>query len=239
MSACAPLRTIPLESLDLRAGRPVDGLLHSERRFVVARFVDARGNGFSRQLPTSYMPVVSWVHQGFELAYPEQLGLRGMHHGEAGVATGTLDTALARLLATEIRNLGLSNNTSSSVDAAVIPPRVDETDYVVSGRLIRASYKEQQSPILGITLGMLGVPFVFTHFDFEFEVYLYRSGFPEQPLWRHSYRHVMSLAGGLYYNRQPAYRMVVQALEATLPRVVQDLAQIVAVDERAGAKIGG
>jgi len=236
---CVPLKTIPLETLDLRATQPVDGRLHTERRFVVARFVDGRGAAFSQQSATNYMPVVNWVHQGFTLSYPEQLGLRGVHHGEAGVATGTLDVAMARLLAAQIRNLGLSSNSTSSADAAVVPQRVDETDYVVSGRLVRSSYKEQQSPILGVALGMLGVPFVFTHFELEFEVYLYRSGFPEQPLWRHTYRHAMSLAGGFYYNRQPAYRMVVQALEATLPRVVNDLAQVVAVDSYAAqAPIG-
>jgi hypothetical protein len=225
MVGCPGPRAVRLEQLTLAQPAALEPGLQSGRRFVVTRFVDERGAEFSRQHPTSHMPVINWFHSGYTAAYPESAGLVREHGAQRdGVAVGAFDVALPSLLATTMKKMGMPNVSATAEASLVAPTSPPEMDYVVSGRLRKARYTTHESLIACIALGLLGVPFQSQALELELEVYLFQAGAPEHPIWQRSYRFADRRIGGLYYNHPTAHPLFVRALEATLPEVVRDLA---------------
>jgi hypothetical protein len=230
LAGCPGPRMVSLETLQLHT--PTAWAPHTDSRICVARFVDDRGEEYGRASPTSYMPVVSLVHRGYTLHYPEHTGAL---RSKEGVVIGGMDNAVSRLLAETLRKTVAPAAWSSAEPS--VAPRSDESDYVVSGRLLISQYHEDESQLLAITLGMFGVPFRFGRVELGMEVFLFRAGEPNQPLWHREYRFTDRKAAGLYYNKQMALPLIRRGLEQLLPQIANDLGSIIALADR-GAPLG-
>jgi hypothetical protein len=188
---------------------------------VITPFSDDRGPEYARSFPTSRVPLVSLLHRGGQLSYPDHAGALSTHvDHHTVVAIGGLETALPGLLADTMRRMALADAQAAPEQ----PPDAPPADFLVSGRLKRTAYRHHASVLAGATLGILGVPCFYASYELEFEVYLYRASDPLRPILQKTYRFIDSQVGGLYYNRPSVTRMFVRGLEQTLPEVGRDLA---------------
>jgi hypothetical protein len=220
LAGCPAVLVQPLAQIPLVTDGTVDAARQGDRRIVVYPFEELRGAELGRASVSASIPLVSLLHAGYRIDYAEH-SLPGGGDDPA-VATGTLDQALPSLLAAQMRRMRLTPNAAATVE---LGPRADpRADYVVTGKLRRARYEQQESDLLGALLGLLGVPHLFARYELEYEIALYRGGDRATPLLRKSYRFTDSRVGGLYYHQAPRRALFVRGLQQTLPRVVEDIA---------------
>jgi hypothetical protein len=225
LSGCA-LHAQPLAQLQLRPSERLAVGLRTQLRIAVFPFEDARGGEFARVSPNSYIPIVNWFHQSREAFYPENAGILRTRTGERGaVSTGAVASAMPSLLADMMRSMALT-------DAASVADRPEAAaqgfEYLVTGKVVRTHFREDESAVLQIALSLVGVPYRFVHYDLEYEVTLADARAPWTPIFQRRYACDERRAIGLYYNREWAYPMFVAALEKTMPAVVNDIASILA-----------
>jgi hypothetical protein len=193
----------------------IDAQVPPERRiashFVVTQFADERGGELGSY--TDFLP--SLFHFTDRLEYVEA----GLFDGMTGrAALGTLDAAMPALLAETMRRMGLG---AAAPDARARPSGARE--YLVTGRIKRASVQTSGSVLVGVAVGFFGAPFAVVRYQLEYDVLLYRAADPTTPIFQRTYRYRDRRYLGVYYNHDARYRMLVESLEDTLPRVVEDL----------------
>jgi hypothetical protein len=220
LCACAPLKVLPLARLPLAGGSALDRPRQGERHIVVYPFDDDRGDEFARFSASNSIPLVNLFHNGVRCDYPEQSAF-SMADGSA-VTVGTLDQALPSLLAATMRQMRLTPNASAAGELPVATRT--RADYLVTGRLRRSRYESSESPLLGATLGLLGVPHRVDRFELEFEITLFKGENTGLPLMRRTYHFSDAQVVGLYYHLEARHTLLVRALEQTLPKAVDDLA---------------
>lgn len=226
LAAGCAVHAQPLADLRLVYQARVPSQMRSDRRILVVPFEDARGPVYTRSSPDAHIPVVNWLHQGRELHYPEQAGkLRHASARGAAVTVGEVGGAMPALIVDAMRHMGLSERAEAGGRPDLLAPSFD---YVLTGRVLRTRVAEDESFLLGVALGIIGVPFRFHRYDLAYEVSLWDNRDPTKPVFQRCYTSTERRAGGLYYNHDPAYSMFVRGLERSLPRLVEDLAAILA-----------
>lgn len=212
-----------LHMLPLNHSEVVPPAEQTETSILLHPFEDLRGGTFSHIFATTFIPVVQLFHLGSSSGYPEMTGILRSSEGGRQVATvGSLPTSLPYLLASMIREMRL---TSSATPLTELNNRSDARrfDWHVRGRVLQTHFASQGNVIpLGL-LAILGVPFNFVSYQMEYEVQLFARDDP-QPVFVGRYPFRARRAVGLYYNLSAHHDLFVDALEATLPRVVRDLA---------------
>lgn len=194
------------------------------KAFVIYPFEDLRGGEYGYIFPSSFIPIINFLHLGFYNKYPEQAGiLTANRGGRPVVSVGSMDAAMPYLLATMMRQMKLSTNVTplESVNAKV---DLRSFDYVIQGKVNSTKFTEQANIVpLGV-LGLIGMPFVFSSLEMSYEVLVFRANDLVKPVLRQTYRFEDSTAVGLYYNQSAAFDMFIAGLETTLPNVVADIA---------------
>jgi hypothetical protein len=208
-----PIAALPVPRIEARAA-PGAGSV------AVGPFVDGRGDQFGTRRRS---PLALVFHRSSEIDYPDAAGvLQGHDHGTF-LTVGSLDGALPVLVARTLQQAGV---------AATVALQPGSADYYVTGRLVRSSLRRDSIP-LAAALAPLGVPFKLSRYDFVCELALYDARAPQQPIFTRSYQFRDRRVSGLYYNRDAAYRLFTDGLDATLRQAARDLTQAI---EAAGAR---
>jgi hypothetical protein len=224
-SGCPGVGARPLAALVLKSPAPVEPALRTGRQVAVCRFSDERGDLFGRDHPANGIPLVNLFFQGSTLEYPDHAGaIRQSVDGREQVSIGGLDEAIPRLLVETLRKSGAARADVCGEERAA-------PDYVLEGRLRAARFRSSVSGLLAATLGLFGVPFVFTHFELEYELTLFAAADPFRPLWQRTFRARDARAGGFYYLGPSVHASLVRALEQTLPCAAQELASAALANE--------
>jgi hypothetical protein len=216
----------PLTELTLTRPPLAEGL-HTDKRILVMPFRDMRGGEYLRIAPSSNVPVVNWFHSGELVFYPEHVGMLRTHvpRGDA-VTVGSIGSAMPSLLVDTLRKMEIAPwAVAGGDDPNIVAP---DFDYVVTGRILKTRFRQDQSAILQLGLGLFGVPYRFATYDLEYEISLFDNRDPSRAVFTHVYSTTEHVAQGLYYNHDFAYPMFVRGLERTLPEVAQDLARLLA-----------
>jgi hypothetical protein len=197
---------------------------HTDKSFLMYPFEDERGGeGAYLHLP-DFVPLVNLFYVALTQRYPENGGLlRGAPDGKSVVATGSLPHAMPYLLGNLMRQMEVATNWAPVEN---IDPQRDlsKFDFVVRGKIKHTRLKVAGNAIpLGL-LAILGVPYIFVDYDFEYDVILLRNGGDNAELMRKTYYWSGKKVIGLYYHWTAFYDLFVSGIQKTLPEVVRDLA---------------
>ncbi|MFH2002158.1 MAG: hypothetical protein ABIK28_20970, partial [Planctomycetota bacterium] len=138
-------------------------------------------------------------------------------------SVGSLDTSFPYLLAETMRNMKLTNNVVP-IDEANVKVNLSEYDYIIRGKLNKTELETHVNIIpLGI-LSILGAPVAFHNFTLNYEIQLFESSNMQKPIFTETYSRDLTAAQGMYYGQSACFDLFIEALEKTLPLVVNDIA---------------
>ena len=221
LSACS----IPAQSLrELTLPSAANVAQSTDKSFLVYPFEDERGGEFTYLHGISFVPLVDLFVSAMTQHYPEHGGLlRGERDGHTVFATGGLDSAIPYLLGGLMRRMAFAENWST-VEAVDSQRDLSKFDYVIKGKIKRTEMTTHASVLPCGVLAILGVPFFFVEYHFQFEVVLLKNAQSGETLMRKTYDYEGKKVIGLYYHHTAMYDLFTAGLEQTLPQVVQDLA---------------
>ena len=229
-NAGCSIRAEQLRAQPLTYSRSIQSDKQTESRFLIKPFEDLRGGEHSYIYATSFIPVVNFFHIGAYNRFPEQANLlQANRGGRPTVTVGALDSAMPFLLAELMRKMRL---TSYATPLEEVNTKVDlrAFDYVVTGSLKTTRFAAHTNLIPLTLIGILGVPYLFTNYELEYDVTVAPAQEPSRHIMTKTYKFADSTAVGLYYNHSAAFDMFIGALEQTLPTVVEDVAAAVAAN---------
>lgn len=224
------VRAEQLRAQPITYNRSIESDKQTESRFLIKPFDDLRGGEYSYIYASSFIPVVNFFHLGGYNRFPEQANLlRANRGGRPTVTVGALDSAMPFLLAELMRKMRLS---SYATPLEEVNTKVDlrSFDYVVTGSLKTTRFAAHTNLIPLTLIGILGVPYLFTNYELEYDVAVAPAQDPSRPIMKKTYKFTDSTVVGLYYNHSAAFDMFIGALEQTLPTVVEDVAAAVAAN---------
>jgi hypothetical protein len=212
------LRELEVETVSAR-----DQPLWQRERVLVRRFADLRTDEFARSFASSSIPVVSFVHMGGRIEYPDHSGLYSgsSRHGDRQ-RIGGLDTELPYLVARALPGDDVFVEDDLRSDA-----RARSFDWIVEGRVLQATATNHASVVLGL-LSIIGMPAVFSRQQLRVEVTLRRAGAQASVLSR-IYSFDERRAAGLYYHHgasgKLARRSVAHVVEIAAADIVRTVAK--------------
>jgi hypothetical protein len=184
----------------------------ASERVLVRRFSDARPREAGRSLGGAGLIAPTGYRSEYTNAYVQ----RGKH-GSSTVHYGWLPNDLPYLLA---RSLPGEN----VVVADALPDAGANAswDYVIEGRLLTTRHTGWVH--LGLAfLSAFGTPGRFERYELAYELSLYSTSSPGQPLLTRAYAFDDRVTIGLYYGRKRAERLPLRALESVLADSARDL----------------
>lgn len=204
------------------------------KSILILPFEDDRGDKYMSLAPSVFIPVVHLFHDARDVYYPDH-GLltsyadhmMGFDWKHRVMLIGSVASSMPTILAHAMKSMGLTD----TAYAAAWSAEKRDYDYVLVGHLRRTHFRHDSAGLFGLfVLGPLGIPMGAAHYDLQYEVTLLDGHDRKRVIFTRVYDFHDKTVVGMWYRTNWAYRMFMHGLDATVPKVVNDVAVALASD---------